>query len=201
MVQQVQSRPRGTASLYLSRSGDRNPYGHLCRRLAVRVAARMRRSRSMQDAPCLACRAHHSVCTAHPAAGIKNRSIARDSWTSSQPHMRKDIGRALRLGLALWCIQVLVLAIGASLLAYGDGRWVDHLERLRVVRNLMANPLEMIAVKAFGTLCMLVGILGAMDNRDSLFDSVWEGPMPLFIGVCLTLLFVRGLLHPWWLFR
>jgi hypothetical protein len=58
---------------------------------------------------------------------------------SSQSYKRKHIGRALRLGLALWCIQVLVLAIGASLLKYGDGGWVDHLERVRVVRNFMAN--------------------------------------------------------------
>jgi hypothetical protein len=59
---------------------------------------------------------------------------------SSQSHKSKDIGRALRLVLALWCIQVLVLAIGASLLKYGDGSWVGPLERVRVVRNLMANP-------------------------------------------------------------
>ena len=84
-------------------------------------------------------RAYRSVWTARSATGTENRSIARDYWMSSQSHKRKDIGRALRLGLALWCIQVLVLAIGASLLKYGDGSWVDPLERLRVVRNFMAN--------------------------------------------------------------
>ncbi len=120
---------------------------------------------------------------------------------SSQPHKRKKIGPALRLGLALWCLQVLILAIGASLLAYADGSWMDPLERVRMVRNFMANPVEMIAVEAFGTLCILVGISGTTDSGASLLDSVWESYMPLFIGVCLTLLLARGLIHAWWLLR
>jgi glycerol uptake facilitator-like aquaporin len=86
----------------------------------------------------------------------------------------------LRLALALWCLQVLVLALGASLLMYADGSWVDPFERVRAVRNFMANPVEMIAVEAFGTFCLLVGLSGVTDSRGSLFDSVWERYVPLF---------------------
>jgi hypothetical protein len=84
---------------------------------------------------------------------------------SSQSHKRKGIGRPLRLGLALWCIQALVLAVSATLLEYGDGSWVDPLERVRVLSNFMADPLEIIAVEASGILCTLGGLSGPCIER------------------------------------
>ena len=107
----------------------------------------------------------------------------------------------LRRGLVLWLVQVLVLAVAASLLMFSHAAWADHFERLRLVRNFMANPLEMIVIEAFGTFCILVGISGVMDRDDSLLDTTWGGYAPLLIGACLPVLFVRGLFQPWWLFR
>lgn len=74
--------------------------------------------------------------------------------------------------------------------------WVDHLEQVRVVRNFMANPLWMIVIEAFGTLCLLMGVTGVPEGDDSSLDTVWGGYQPLFIGACLTPLFVRGLFRP-----
>jgi hypothetical protein len=81
-----------------------------------------------------------------------------------------------------------------------DGDWVYDFEQYRVVRNFMANPVEMIAVEAIATLCILIGISGVVETEGDLLDVVWVGYGPLVIGVCLVLLFVRGLLQPWWLF-
>ena len=107
----------------------------------------------------------------------------------------------LRRGLAVWFVQVLVLAILAALLMFSHAAWVDHFERVRLVRNCMANPVEMIVIEAFGTLCLLVGISGVLESDGSFLDTARGGYVPLFIGACLTLLFVRGLFRPWWLFR
>ena len=84
---------------------------------------------------------------------------------------------------------------------FSDAVWVDHFEQYQLVRNFMANPVEMIAVEAFGALCILVGIFGVVEGEGSLLDTVWAGYGPFFIGVCLVILFVRGLFQPWWLFR
>lgn len=65
----------------------------------------------------------------------------------------------------------------------------------------MANPVEMILVEAFGVLCIVVGITGLQDKDDSFLDTAWGRYLPLFIGVCLILLFIRGLFRPWWLFK
>jgi hypothetical protein len=65
----------------------------------------------------------------------------------------------------------------------------------------MANPLEMIGIEAFGIFCILVGLPGVMDSDDSLLDRMSAAYVPLLIGACLTVLFARGLFHPWWLFR
>jgi hypothetical protein len=112
-----------------------------------------------------------------------------------------DAGPFLRRSLILWFIQVLLLAIAASLLMFSQAPWVDHFERVRLVSNFMANPFWMIVIEAFGTLCLLVGITGIMESEDFSFDTVWGGYLPLFIGACLTLLFMVGLFRPWWLFR
>ena len=106
-----------------------------------------------------------------------------------------------RRGLVLWSIQTLTLAAGALLLMFCDAGWVTYFERVRLVRHFMANPLEMIGVEAFGTFCILAGICGVMDRDDSLLGTVWGGYTPLLIEACLLVLFVRGLFHPWWLFR
>ena len=106
-----------------------------------------------------------------------------------------------RAGLAVWLIQTLLLASAALLLMFCDAGWVDLLEQQRLVRNLMANPVEMVSVEGFGTLCILLGISGIRDNDGSYLDTVWAGHIPLFIGVCLVMLFVYGLFRPWWLFR
>ena len=84
---------------------------------------------------------------------------------------------------------------------FSDGDWVYRFEQYRVVRGFMANPVEMIAVEAIGTLCILIGIFGVVETEGDLLDVVWAGYGPFFIGVCLLLLFVRGLFRPWWLFR
>jgi hypothetical protein len=107
----------------------------------------------------------------------------------------------LRRSLVLWFVQVLVLAIVASLLMFSDASWVDHFERVRLVRNFMANPLEMLVIEAFGTLCLLVGVSGVVESDGSFLDTARGGYIPLFIGTCLILLFIRGLFRPWWLFR
>lgn len=90
-----------------------------------------------------------------------------------------------RRGPVLWFVQVVVLALAASLLAFTDAGWATSFERVRLVRNFMANPVEMIIAEALGTLCILVGISGAMDRHDSLLDTVWGGYAPLFIGYVL----------------
>ena len=84
---------------------------------------------------------------------------------------------------------------------FSDGDWVVLFEQYQLVRNFMANPVEMIAVEAIGTLCMLIGIFGVVESEGDLLDVVWAGYGPFVIGVCLLLLFVRGLFQPWWLFR
>lgn len=84
---------------------------------------------------------------------------------------------------------------------FSDGDWVDHFVQSQLVRNFMANPVEMVIVEAFGTLCILLGIAGVRESDSFDLDAVWAGYMPLFIGVCLTLLFIRGLFRPWWIFR
>jgi hypothetical protein len=63
-----------------------------------------------------------------------------------------------RSGLVLWCPQVLVLAVAAPVLMLSHAAWLDHLERVRLVRYFMANPVWMIVIEAFGTLCLLVAI-------------------------------------------
>ena len=93
------------------------------------------------------------------------------------------------------------LASGALLLVFSDAGWVTYFERVRPVRNFMANPVEMIGVEAFGVFCLLVGISGLIERDDSLLDTVWAGYVPLLIGACLLVLFVYGLFHPWRLFR
>ena len=64
---------------------------------------------------------------------------------------------AFRNGFAFWLIQALALASVAVLQVFSDGDWLGHFEQYQLVRNFMANPVEMIAVEAFGTLCILVG--------------------------------------------
>jgi hypothetical protein len=103
--------------------------------------------------------------------------------------------------LTLWLIQTLLLASGALLLMFCDAGWVDLSEQQRVVRDFMANPVEMVIAEVFGMLCILLGISGLRDTHDSSLDAVWAGYTPLFVGVCLTLLFIGGLFPPWWLFR
>jgi hypothetical protein len=118
---------------------------------------------------------------------------------------RDIVGRRTRsifgVGLALWLIQTLLLASGALLLMFCDAGWVDLFEQQRLVRNFMANPVEMILVEAFGVLCIVVGITGFQGKDDSFLDTAWGRYLPLFIGVCLILLFIRGLFRPWWLFQ
>ena len=87
------------------------------------------------------------------------------------------------------------------LLMFCDAGWVDFFEQQRLVRNFMANPVEMVLVEAFGVLCIVVGITGFWDKDDSLLDTVWGRYLPLFVGVCLIILFIRGLFRPWWLFQ
>lgn len=87
-----------------------------------------------------------------------------------------------RRGLVLWFIQTMFLASGAALLMFSDADWASYFERVRPVRNFMANPVEMIGVEAFGAFCLLVGISGVMDCDDSLLDTVWVGNVPLLIG-------------------
>ena len=82
-----------------------------------------------------------------------------------------------------------------------DAGWVDLFEQQRLVRNFMANPVEMVTAEGFGTLSILLGIRGLRDNDGSSLDAVWAGYMPLFVGVCLNLLFIGGLFRPWSLFR
>lgn len=84
---------------------------------------------------------------------------------------------------------------------FSDGDWVYHFEHYRLVRNFIANPIEMIAVEGFGTLCILIGIFGVVETEGDLLDVIWAGYGPFLIGVCLLLLFVRGLFRPWWPFR
>jgi hypothetical protein len=119
----------------------------------------------------------------------------------SKQHNSEGAKAFFRRGLVLWSIQTMFLASGALLLMFCDADWVTYFERVRPVRHFMANPLEMIGVEAFGVFCLLVGISGVMDSDDSLLDPVWAGYVPLLIGGCLIVLFVRGLFHPWWLFR
>ena len=83
---------------------------------------------------------------------------------------------------------------------FSDAAWVDHSEKVQLVRNFMANLAEMIAVEAFGVLCALTGIFGVVETEGDLLDTVWAGYGPFFIGVCL-LLVVRGLFQPRRLFR
>lgn len=112
----------------------------------------------------------------------------------------RDARRFFRRGLVVWFVQVLALAIAASPLMFSHAVWVDHFERVRLVRNFMANPQEMVGVEAFGTFCILVGISGVIESDDSLLGAMWGGYVPLLIGACLTVLFLRGLFQPWWLF-
>jgi hypothetical protein len=94
------------------------------------------------------------------------------------------VARSLfRMALALWLIQTLVLASAALLLLFSDDAWVDRFEQYQLVRNFMANPVEMIVVEAFGTLCILVGIFGVVEAKCDLLDTVWAGYGPFFIGV------------------
>lgn len=155
-------------------------------------AARGAEAEAVRDVPPMSCIRWQGSGRGAPLQGFQVRSEQRN---------RKDTRLFLRLGLILWFVQALVLAIAASLLMFSPAAWVDHLERVRLVRNFMANPLEMIVIEAFGTLCLLVGVSGVMESGDSSFDTVWGGYLPLFIGACLALLFVRGLFRPWWLFR
>ena len=85
---------------------------------------------------------------------------------------RKRTRALLRTGLALWLIQTLLLTSGALLLMFCDTGWVDHLERYQLVRNFMANPVEMLLVEAFGVFCIVVGITGLQDKSDSFLDAV-----------------------------
>jgi hypothetical protein len=82
-----------------------------------------------------------------------------------------------------------------------DAGWVDVLARHQLVRHFMANPVEMVTVEGFGTLCILLAILGLRGNDGSSLDAVWAGYVPLFVGVCLTLLLIGGLFRPWPLLR
>lgn len=119
---------------------------------------------------------------------------------TGEDSVRRSTGPIFRTGLALWTIQTLILACGALLLTFCDADWVDLFERQRLVRNFMANPLEMVIVEALGTFCILLGLSGVRDDDGSFLDRAWAAYMPLLIGVCLTLLFVRRLFRPWWLF-
>ena len=124
-----------------------------------------------------------------------------DNGATLQMRSRKTARPLFRAGLAVWLIQTLLLASGALLLMFCDAGWVDLFERQRLVRNFMANPVEMVIVEAFGMLCILPGISGLRDNDGTSLDVVWAGYMPLFVGVCLVMLFVYGLFRPWWLLR
>ena len=104
------------------------------------------------------------------------------------------------MGLSLWLIQTLALASFALLPMFSDGDWVDFAQS-RMVCMFMANPVEKIAVEAFGTLWVLIGVFGVVETKGDLLDTVWAGYGPFFIGLCLLLLFVRGLFHPWWRLR
>jgi hypothetical protein len=84
---------------------------------------------------------------------------------------------------------------------FSDGDWMYHFEQYQLVRNFMANPVEMIAGEAFGMLCILVGIFGVVETEGDLLVTVWAGYGPFFIGIRSLLLFVRGLFEPWRLFR
>lgn len=101
-----------------------------------------------------------------------------------------------RRDLVLLSIQTLFLASAALLLMFCDADWVTYFERVRPVRNFMANPLEMIGVEVFGLFCILVGVSGVMEGDDSLLDAMWAGYVPLLIGACLIVLFVSGLFRP-----
>jgi hypothetical protein len=122
-----------------------------------------------------------------------------------RPTRKNVAGRStrtlFRAGLALGLFQALVLVAAASLLMFSDGDWVYHFEQYRVVRGFMANPVEMIAVEAIGTLCILIGIFGVVETEGDLLDVVWAGHGPFLIGICLLLLLMRGLFRPWWLVR
>lgn len=120
---------------------------------------------------------------------------------SGKKPKHKTGGPFVRTGLALWLIQALLLASGTWLLMFSNAGWVNVFEQKRLVRNFMANPIEMVIVEGFGTLCILLGIAGVRDKDGSALDAVWAGYMPLFVGTCLMLLFIRGLFRPWWLFR
>jgi hypothetical protein len=56
------------------------------------------------------------------------------------------------------------------------------LEQYQLVRNFMANPVEMIAVEAFGTLCILIGIFGVVETEGDLLDTIWARYGPFFVG-------------------
>jgi hypothetical protein len=128
--------------------------------------------------------------------------MPEDNEAALRVRIRKTVRPLLRAGLAVWLIQTLVLASGALLLMFWDAGWADLFEQQRLLlRNFMANPVEMVIVEAFGTLRILIGISGLCDNDGFSLDVVWAGYMPLFVGVCLTLLFMGGLFRPWWLFR
>jgi hypothetical protein len=118
---------------------------------------------------------------------------------------RDIVGRRTRsifgAGLALWLVQTLLLASGTLLLMFCSAGWVDLFEQQRLVRNFMANPVEMVLVEAFGVLCIVVGITRFSNKDDSFLDTAWGRYLPLFIEVCLILLFICGLFRPWWLFR
>jgi hypothetical protein len=60
----------------------------------------------------------------------------------------------------------------------------------------MANSAEMVIAEGFGALCILLRILGVHDNHGSALEAVWADYMPLFMGVCLTPLFIRGPFRP-----
>jgi hypothetical protein len=94
--------------------------------------------------------------------------------------MRSDQGRRrktrdtrlfFRGGRILWSILTLFIVSGALLLMFCDADWVSYFERVRPVRNFMANPLEMLGVEAFGVFSLLVGISVVMDNDGSLLDT------------------------------
>lgn len=48
----------------------------------------------------------------------------------------------------------------------------------------------MVIAEGLGTLCILLGISGLRDNDGFSLDAISAGYMPLFVGVCLPLLFM-----------
>jgi hypothetical protein len=82
-----------------------------------------------------------------------------------------------------------------------QGNAIAHHGSTAILHLTMTGKGPSIDVDSSLARLLAFGIFGLVETKGELLDTAWAGCGPLFTGVCLILLFGRGLFCPWWLFR